>query len=194
MNGRRFTTGAVLLLSLAMASSASAQSAPAQRQIEATKLSKLPKLKTKVEPLYPPEALEKGVEGDVVLLLDIGADGKVTSVGIAEPATPPGLGFEEAAVLAAQQFAFEPAEVDGQPIAVQINYHFKFKPPTKAPPVAPVAPPTTPAPAAPTPAAPTPPAAAPVTNFAGTLRERGTRLPLAGALVTVFRDDGEKPL
>ena len=31
-------------------------------------------------------------------------------------------------------------------------------------------------------------------NFAGILRERGTRLPLAGLLVTVFRDDGEKPV
>src|SRR4029079_14004448 len=30
---------------------------------------------------------------------------------------------------------------------------------------------------------------APVANFTGRLRERGTRLPIAGALVTVFRDD-----
>jgi TonB family protein len=192
LNGRRFIPGAVLLLSLAGAAPAGAQSAPAQRQIEAAKLSKVPKLKKKVEAVYPPGALEKGVEGDVVLLLDIGADGKVTSVGIAEPATPPGLGFEEAAVLAAQQFEFEPAEVEGQPIAVQINYHFKFKPPTKAPP-----PPPPPPAAAPPTAAAEPPPPAPVApsviNFAGTLRERGTRLPLAGVLVTVFRDDGEKP-
>ena len=31
-------------------------------------------------------------------------------------------------------------------------------------------------------------------NFAGVLRERGTRLPMAGVLVTVFRDDGESPI
>ena len=30
-------------------------------------------------------------------------------------------------------------------------------------------------------------------NLAGVLKERGTRLPMAGVLVTVFRDDGDKP-
>ncbi|HXI60742.1 MAG TPA: TonB-dependent receptor, partial [Polyangia bacterium] len=43
-------------------------------------------------------------------------------------------------------------------------------------------------------ASPPAPTKEPVTNFSGLLRERGTRLPLAGVLVTVFRDDGEKPI
>ncbi|HXI56942.1 MAG TPA: TonB family protein, partial [Polyangia bacterium] len=124
----------LLSLALAWAPAAAAQTAPEQRQIEATKLSKVPKLKKSVEAQYPAEARDKGIEGEVALLIDVGADGKVQSVGIAEPANPPGVGFEEAAVAAAQQFEFEPAEVDGKPIAVQINYRFKFKPPTKAPP------------------------------------------------------------
>ena len=74
-----------------------------------------------------PEALEKGIMTDVVLLLDINAEGKVDSVGLVEPANPPGMGFDEAAMVAAQQFEFEPAEMDGQKIAVQITYKYKFR-------------------------------------------------------------------
>jgi TonB family protein len=170
---------------------------PAGGQIDAAKLSKVPKLKRFVEAEYPKEALDKGITADVLLLIDIAADGTVDSVGIAEPVNAPGMGFEEAATIAAQQFEFEPAEMDGKPIAVQINYRYHFKLTPKTPTTT-----TTPAPAAPPPevaAPPPPPAPAaparqPVVNFSGQLRERGTRLPMAGVLVTVFRDDGPAPV
>ena len=108
-------------------------------EIDATKLSKLPKLKRFVEAEYPKQALEKGLTADVLLLISIDAQGKVDSVGIAQPVDPPGMGFEEAAMAAAQQFEFEPAEVAGKPIAVQINYryHFKLAPPPPPPPPVP---------------------------------------------------------
>ena len=169
---------------------------PDNGQIDASKLSKIPKLKKFVEAEYPKEALEKGISADVLLTIDINAEGKVESVGLAEPVNPPNMGFETAAMIAAQQFEFEPAEVDGKPIAVQINYRYHFKLAPKAPePPPPLPAPTPTAPAAP--AAPPPPAAParePVVNFAGRLRERGTRLPMPGVLVTVFRDDGTEPL
>jgi TonB family protein len=167
--------------------------APAAKpgELDASKLSKVPKLKRFVEAEYPKEALDKEISADVVLLISIDAQGKVDSVGVAEPTDPPGMGFEEAAMIAAQQFEFEPAEVDGKPIAVQISYRYHFKLAPKAPPPAPVVT----APAAPaTPAAPAAPARQPVVNFSGLLRERGTRLPMAGVLVTVFRDDGPAPV
>jgi TonB family protein len=155
---------------------------PQPGQIEATKLSKVPKQTKFVEAEYPKEAAEKGIEADVVLLLDIDDKGKVTSVGVAEPATPPGMGFDEAATLAAHQFEFEPAEVEGKPIAVQLSYRYRFKLTPKEPEAAPT--PAGPAAAAP----PPPPPPTPVVNFQGLLRERGTRLPMPGVLVTVFRD------
>ena len=105
----------------------------ASETVEATKLSKLPKQKKFVEAEYPAEAAEKGLEAEVVLLLDIDATGQVTGVIVTEPATPPGLGFDEAATLAAQQFEFEPAELDGKPIAIQLGYRTKFKLKPKAP-------------------------------------------------------------
>jgi len=158
-----------------------------QDQIEAGKLSKVPKQTKFVEAEYPKEALEKGIEASVVLLLDIGADGKVESVGVAEPADPPGMGLDEAAMAAAQQWEFTPAELDGKPIAVQITYRYRFTLKSRT------APGATPGPAGPGAGAaqPTAPARAPKVNFAGTLIERGTRLPLAGVMVTVFRDDAE---
>jgi hypothetical protein len=86
---------------------------------------------------------------------------------------------------AAYDLAFEPAELAGKPVEVQINYTFTFpapKPPAPEPP-------------------PPPPAAAqknrrplPVENFTGVLVERGTRLPMAGILVTVYRTEGETPV
>jgi TonB family protein len=174
---------------------------PPSEQLEAGKLSKIPKQTKFVEAEYPKEALDKGITTDVMLLLDINAQGKIDSVGIAEPVNPPGMGFEEAAMVAAQQFEFEPAEVDGKPIAVQITYRYHFKLAPKAPPAPPaLAAPATPAggapPAATRPAAGAPPVPArkPVVNLSGLLRERGTRLPLPGVLVTVFRDDGETPV
>jgi TonB family protein len=160
-------------------------------QIDATKLSKIPKLIRFVEAVYPPAAAEQGLEAEVVLLLDINAQGRIDSATVAEPAKPPGMGFDEAAVAAARQFEFEPAEVDGKPIAVQLSYRYKFKLAPKAPPA--------PAPDAPgAPGTATAPAAAPekipVVNFTGQLRERGTRLAMTGVLVTVFRErEGQPP-
>jgi TonB family protein len=186
---------AVLLAAGAPAARAQAPTPNVGTQIEAGKLSKLPKLKKFIEAEYPAEARDKGISADVVLLLDITAEGKVESVGIAEPATTPGMGFEEAATVAAQQFEFEPAEMDGKPIAVQITYRYKFKltpKPTAPPP--PLAPPPPGAPPAPAPAPPPAATRVPVANFTGLLRERGTRLPMAGVLVTIFRDDGDKPI
>jgi TonB family protein len=168
---------------------------PPPGEVEAKRLSKVPKQTKFVEAEYPKEAQEKGLEADVVLLLDINAQGTIDSVGIVTPAEPAGMGFDEAAMVAAQQFEFEPAEMDGQKIAVQISYKYKFRLKAKAPTPPPGSPPATPgAPAPGTPVAPTPPPPPQIVNLAGVLRERGTRLPMAGVLVTVFRDDGEKPV
>jgi TonB family protein len=165
-------------------------------QIDASKLSKVPKQIKFVEADYPPDAFAKGIEAEVILILDIDETGAVTSVGIDTPASPPDLGFDEAAMLAAQSWQFEPAEMDGKPIAVQITYRYRFTLKPKSPP----APATQPGEPASQPSAPPgkdaapEPAKVPVVNFTGKLVERGTRTPMAGVVVTVFRDDVEPPI
>jgi TonB family protein len=139
-------------------------------------------------PLFPPAALEKGVKAEIKLLVEVDEKGQVSGASVLLPQTSTGLGFEEAAVTAASELTFEPAEMEGKPVAVQIVYTFKFVPPKPETS-------TIPRPADPPPAAPPPaPTLPPVKNFEGILRERGTRLPLAATLVTVYREDGPKPI
>ena len=98
--------------------------------------------------------------------------------------------------MAAQQFEFEPAEMSGKKIAVQITYKYRFKLTQQAP--APVVPPpeAATAPQAP-PATPSRPHAGARprsrTSWASCANAaRACRSP--GVLVTVFRDDGQKAL
>ena len=72
----------------------------------APKLTKAPAIKKRVEPVYPADALDAGVGGDVTLAIDIGADGRVTAVAVASGA---GHGFDEAAAAAAREMEFFPA-------------------------------------------------------------------------------------
>jgi TonB family protein len=162
---------------------------PQPGQIDASQLSKIPKLTKFVEAEYPAAAVAKDVEADVVLLLDIDDKGSVTGVTVLEPAAEAGYGFDEAATAAAFQFVFEPAEMNGKPVPVQLSYRYKFRMKAKAPATQPEAPATQPTPdGGPPPAAPAAPEKKPVVNYSGRLIERGTRAPLSGVTVTVFRD------
>lgn len=59
-------------------------------------------------PTYPSRAFRTGRQGWVILKLDVGADGNVSSAE-AQRALPEGL-FEKSAVRAAEQWRFEPPE------------------------------------------------------------------------------------
>lgn len=119
---------------------------PAKRAV-----TKMPKLVHFVEAEVP-GATEAA---DVILTIDIAATGKVTSVVVARSG---GASFDEAALEAARQFEFEPAEVDGKPAPAKITYRYEFtvkveEPPPPPPVIVPVPEPAPP----PTPVAPTPP-------------------------------------
>lgn len=65
----------------------------------------LPQLLSAPQPRYPPQALRRKLEGEVVLELRIEADGRVGSARVLS-ANPPGL-FDDAAVAAASRWRFE---------------------------------------------------------------------------------------
>jgi len=100
-------------------------------------LTRPPSVRRFVPAHYPPDALAAGLEADVVLRVDLSEHGTVTHVEVVEPA---GHGFDEAAVEAVQAFEFDPAEVDGRPAPVHIEYVYHFRlerrpaPETKGPP------------------------------------------------------------
>ena len=162
-------------------------------------LTRAPVLLKEPAPVYPPDALAARQSADVKLTIDIGADGKVTKAAVAEGA---GSGFDEAALEAARALEFSPAEVDGHPSPIRIEFVLHFRPPEEAPPAPPPGEPASGAaapvePAAPAGSEPAPPALAPSSPalalppprliLRGHIREKGTREPIPGASVLVIR-------
>ena len=123
-------------------------------------LTRAPEVIDFVEAAYPPDARARGLTGSVGLMITIGADGAVGDARIVEPA---GEGFDEAALDAVRAFRFRPAEIDGQPAAVQVSYRYNFTLEQEA-----------------APAPPPPPESVPTGRLTGRLREKGTRRPLVG--------------
>src|SRR6185437_2122392 len=150
-------------------------------------LSKLPKQVVFVEAAYPPGAAAAGVEADVILDLTIDATGHVSHAGVATSAGPGREAFDAAAVAAATGYLFEPAESDGQPVPVELAYKVKFRLHAKAP--APPPPTAQPGRSAAPVAAPRPRRE----SLAGLLRERGTRSPLIGVVVTASNEGSSPP-
>lgn len=122
-------------------------------------LTRAPELIEFVPAEYPPEAEAARVEGTVVLSIVIGEDGSVRQTTVTDPGPHPA--FAAAALRAVQQFRFRPAEIDGKPAAVEIEYRYQFvlrkvePPPSTEQPVV----------------------------LTGRVLERGTRSPVAGATV-----------
>jgi len=158
----------------------------------APKLTKAPAIKKRVEPVYPADALDAGVGGDVTLAIDIGADGRVTAVAVASGA---GHGFDEAAAAAAREMEFFPAEVDGKASPIRITYTIHFQPrtaqknetPDGGVPTDAAATDATPSDGPPADGPPPAPPAPPRVVVRGRVQERGSRDPLVGADVALIR-------
>ncbi len=136
-----------------------------------------PKIKTYVEPVYPPERLAKGEKADVVVELVLDATGKVTNAKIVLSG---GDDFDAAALAAARQLLFEPATSDGKPIPAKIakyRFRFDFKEVPKEPTPGPTTKPEVPS--------------APSISISGKLKTP-TEEPIAGAVVVAAASNGTK--
>jgi TonB family protein len=155
-----------LLAALGTASSSAYEGAVRREQLDAGMhqpvLTKAPELVQFVEAAYPPEALAEGISASVRLRITIAADGSVASAEVADPA---GHGFDEAALEAVRRFRFSPAEVDGAPAPVQIEYVYHFALRTQVPDAGSEVPPPAPA------------------TLAGEIVARGSRTRIAAATV-----------
>jgi TonB family protein len=153
---------------------------PAPRQPPAGTITKQPRLLQAVAPDYPPAALAAGKQAKVRVRIHIDEVGLVSKVDVLSPV---GDGFDEAAVAAALQYVFEPAEIDGKPgaIAVETTINFVIEeveepeepPPAATPPAEREGPPNHGG-----------PMSQPVT-IEGVALERGTRRKLAGVIVSI---------
>ncbi len=169
------------LLLLTALHPARAQEAPppaAPPAEELPPLVKEPALLEFVQAPYPEEAKAAGVEGQVLLLLEIDETGKVTYVEVLAPA---GNGFDEAALEVAWKLRFSPAEDANGPVPVAIEFAYGFVLDAAAQEGA-----------VPEESAPQPVAEAPV-NLEGELLEMGTRRPLKGFAILVEGQGSKAP-
>lgn len=79
-----------------------------------------------VAPTYPPQALARGVEGEVRLRLTISTEGRVAKAEIVS-ASPPGV-FETAALAAVRRWRFDPVMRAGRPTEASITTTIRFRP------------------------------------------------------------------
>ena len=77
----------------------------------------------RVEPEYPEEARQKGIEGPVVVNLDIGRDGRVLEAKVVSG--PPLL--TQAVMDAVKQWVFKPHSVNGELIPMQTRITLTFR-------------------------------------------------------------------
>jgi TonB family protein len=85
---------------------------------------KPPTLLRTYNPTFTDLANAQKFTGDVKLYLWFDSDGKVSHVSVAKPA---GLGLDEAAVAAVENYQFQPATRDGAPVTVDLYLDVSFK-------------------------------------------------------------------
>ncbi len=83
------------------------------------------RLTRQVPPAFPPDAVRKRQSGWVEVRITVGPQGNVTGATVVR--SQPARVFDRAAVAAVQQWRFEPALRDGQPVAAQRTQRIEFK-------------------------------------------------------------------
>lgn len=171
------------LVSTAWAQEGAREAPPPPPPPAPPKVTKPPELLQAAAPEYPPAALEAGKQAVVKVRIHIDEAGTVSSVDVLEKV---GDGFDEAAVAAALQYIFSPAELDGKPAPIAVETAINF-----------VIEASEPDPAEPEPTGEDPAATASdgPPNHAGRMKdpvslqgevvERGTRSKLAGVIVSI---------
>jgi tetratricopeptide (TPR) repeat protein len=88
-----------------------------------TEVTTKPKVLSKPDPAYTPQALDNRVSGTVVLRALFAADGHVRAI---RPVLGLPDGLTERAILAAQQIKFIPATKDGKPVSMWMELQYNF--------------------------------------------------------------------
>ena len=91
---------------------------PLGEPVQAFEATKMPLPQGRCYGKYNDEALKAGIEGQVVLDVIVGEDGRVREVKVTQGL---GHGLDEAAISAIRSCQFTPGEKDGKPVAVRIR-------------------------------------------------------------------------
>ena len=87
-------------------------------------VSQLPRFINQVKPLYPETARQAGIEGVVIMQVEIDATGQVVNVEVEKSL---GFGCDEAAVAAMKQSTFTPAYAGSEPVPIRLTQVYRFR-------------------------------------------------------------------
>ena len=107
------------------ASTARHQSSNSVAQAAGTTPIKLARPISNPNPMYPPEAVQRRLEGRVILSVTIAATGKVNRVSVAESCGHQAL--DQAALDAVRRWRFSPATRDGEPVEWTARLPIRFR-------------------------------------------------------------------
>ncbi|MGA7079353.1 MAG: energy transducer TonB [Terriglobales bacterium] len=82
----------------------------------------------KTMPVYPDEALKKGIQGDVIFKIEVDETGKITKITSSVPAEGDRI-LVQAGKEALKTFSFRPYLLNGTPVKVesQLGFHFSVE-------------------------------------------------------------------
>jgi len=161
--------GLTMLLASALAQD---PTPPVEVPPEELPILEMPQVLKHVEAPYPPAAKEAGLQGTVLLLIEIDEAGTVVNAEVLQPI---GNGFDEAALEAVKQMTFTPAKTEAGPVPVAFEFNYGFLLQTEI-----VETTDVPAETAPS-----------VINLDGSVREMGTRRKVQGAKVLILAEGFE---
>ncbi len=95
------------------------------RWYTAREVDQRPQLTAELRPTYPEEARRLGIEGSVVIELEIDESGRVRSLKVLE-SNPPGV-FDEAVRMTYGRATFSPALRNGRPVRYLGRYRVSFE-------------------------------------------------------------------
>jgi len=99
----------------------------AQQYAAASELAEAPRVLNRdqvdIRRYYPKSALDRGLEGEVVLRLTIDSDGSIAEASVVRD---PGEGLGAAALRAVREFHFAPGRVGASPVATAIPFVIRF--------------------------------------------------------------------
>jgi len=77
-------------------------------------------------PVYPPAYVKSGIQGVVLLEVEVFADGKVGEVKVMKSLLKGEGGLDETAVAAVKEWLFKPAHLNNRPITAKVNVTIPF--------------------------------------------------------------------
>ncbi|MFP6692350.1 MAG: TonB family protein [Pirellulales bacterium] len=102
-----------------------AVSSPPSKPQSGAKFDKVPSKQVSPRPEYPPAARAAGHEGRVVLRIKIAADGRVQTASVHRSSGYRSL--DRSALRTVMKWRFDPALLDGRPVACEIAVPFRFE-------------------------------------------------------------------